>query len=92
MNFETGSLEVKKTRSPNQRKILLTNTPEVTFEVIVMNIVQNVSLDDPRSSLKLGYFGSKLGHAARSNKNLVNMLEVTFLKQSSRIKLKMFSW
>ena len=43
--------------------------------------------------LKLGHVespGQKLGHLAKSAENLVNTLAVTFLKQSSRIWLKMF--
>ena len=34
--------------------------------------------------------GLKLGHRAKSAENLVNILGVTFLKQSSWILLKMF--
>ena len=33
-----------------------------------------------RPSLKLGHLGSKLGHLAKSKENLVDALEVTFLK------------
>ena len=33
-----------------------------------------------RSVLKLGHLGQKLGHQARSKENLVNILEVKFLK------------
>ena len=45
-----------------------------------------------RSSSKLGHLGSKLGHQAKSKENLVNTLAITFLKQSSWILLKCFSW
>ena len=44
-----------------------------------------------RSSLKLGQVWSqKPGHQAKSKDDLVNNLEVTFLKQSSLILPKMF--
>ena len=35
-------------------------------------------------------WGRKLGHQAKSKEDLVNTLEVTFLKQSSQILIKMF--
>ena len=43
-----------------------------------------------RSDLKLGDLTSKLGHQAKSKENLVNTPEVTFLKLSSSVLLKMF--
>ena len=43
-----------------------------------------------RSSLKLGHLGQKLGHLAKLAENLVNILAVTFFKQSSWFLLKMF--
>ena len=43
-----------------------------------------------RSRLKLGTWGQKLGHQAKSMENLVNTLAVTFFQQSSWILLKMF--
>ena len=43
-----------------------------------------------RSSSKVGHVGQKLGHLATSVLNLVNNQAVTFMKQLSRILLKMF--
>ena len=43
-----------------------------------------------RSGSILGHLGSILGHQASSKENLFNTVEVTFLKYSSRILLKMF--
>ena len=36
-----------------------------------------------RSGLKLGHLGKKLGHQVKSEENLVNTLEETFLTKSS---------
>ena len=43
-----------------------------------------------RSSSKLRHLESKLGHQAKSKENLVDTLEVKFLKSSSWILLKIF--
>ena len=47
------------------------------FEVIIMNLAQNVCLDAFRSTLKVGHLGSKIRSPGRKE-NLVNPLEVTF--------------
>ena len=52
-----------------------------------MNRAQNVCLD---FQVKFETGSQKLGHQAKSKENLVNTLEVTFLKQSSWILPKMF--
>ena len=49
------------------------------FEVIIMNLAQNICLDDFWVRFKLDHLGEKLGHQAKSKENLVNILEVTFL-------------
>ena len=60
------------------------------FEVIIMNIAQNVVLMILRSNSKLGHLGQKLGHRAKSKENFVNTLEVTYLKLSPIILLKIY--
>ena len=55
-----------------------------------MNLAQHVCLDDFYVRFETGSRGKKLGHLAKSAENLVNTQVVTFLKQSSRILLKMF--
>ena len=43
-----------------------------------------------RSNSNRVTWGKKIGHLAKSKEDLVNTLEVTFLKQSSEILFKMF--
>ena len=51
------------------------------FEVIIMNIAQNVCLDDFEGKFETGSLrGQKLGHQAKSKEKLFNTPEVTFLK------------
>ena len=59
----------------------LVNTSGHIFEVIIMNLAQNVCLDDFLGLVQNWVtWSQKLGHQARSKENLIDTIEVTFLK------------